>query len=45
VLGHCYSIYLRFQGGKAVATGCGAIVRRRLDRVRRRRHRVARDAR
>ncbi len=26
VLGHCYSIYLRFQGGKAVATGCGAIV-------------------
>lgn len=26
VLGHCYSIYLKFQGGKAVATGCGAIV-------------------
>jgi acyl phosphate:glycerol-3-phosphate acyltransferase len=26
VLGHCYSVYLRFQGGKAVATGCGAIV-------------------
>jgi glycerol-3-phosphate acyltransferase PlsY len=26
VLGHCYSIYLRFAGGKAVATGCGAIV-------------------
>jgi len=26
VLGHCYSIYLRFTGGKAVATGCGAIV-------------------
>lgn len=26
VLGHCYSIYLRFEGGKAVATGCGAIV-------------------
>lgn len=26
VLGHCYSIYLKFHGGKAVATGCGAIV-------------------
>ena len=26
VLGHCYSIDLRFDGGKAVATGCGAIV-------------------
>lgn len=26
VLGHCFSIYLRFSGGKGVATGCGAIV-------------------
>jgi glycerol-3-phosphate acyltransferase PlsY len=26
VLGHCFSIYLRFTGGKGVATGCGAIV-------------------
>lgn len=26
VVGHCFSIYLRFGGGKGVATGCGAIV-------------------
>lgn len=26
VIGHCFPIYLRFKGGKGVATGCGAIV-------------------
>ena len=26
VLGHCYSIFLGFKGGKGVATGCGALV-------------------
>ncbi|MGD2018658.1 MAG: glycerol-3-phosphate 1-O-acyltransferase PlsY [Planctomycetota bacterium] len=26
VVGHCFPVYLRFKGGKGVATGCGAIV-------------------
>lgn len=26
VIGHCFPVYLRFKGGKGVATGCGAIV-------------------
>jgi len=26
VVGHVFPVYLRFKGGKAVATGCGAIV-------------------
>jgi glycerol-3-phosphate acyltransferase PlsY len=26
VLGHCFPVWLRFKGGKGVATGCGALV-------------------
>lgn len=26
VIGHCFPVWLRFKGGKGVATGCGALV-------------------
>lgn len=26
VVGHCFPVYLKFKGGKGVATGCGSIV-------------------
>lgn len=26
ILGHCFSIYLLFEGGKGIATGAGAMI-------------------